>query len=115
MKKLISVGSIVGICLFLSSPGLAKEVVSTTKIESPSEAPSNYVFKNPDAKAKASTGDFFRNVRGKMQAILKQYDDGEIDEAEAARLIKTEISPLLPTKEYEIALELSECKARQGK
>ena len=39
----------------------------------------------------------------------------KIDEAEVARLIKTEISPLLPNKEFEIALQLSECKARQGK
>ncbi|MDR7003015.1 hypothetical protein [Neobacillus niacini] len=115
MKKLISTGFMVGICLLSSSPGLARENVSTTKIESPPEAPSNYVFKNPDAKAKASTGDFFREVSGKMQAIFKKYDEGEIDEAEVARLIKTEISPLLPNKEYEIALQLSERKARQGK
>ena len=115
MKKLISVGFMVGFCLLLSSPGLARENVSTTKIESPAEAPSNYVFKNPDAKAKASTGDFFREVSGRMQAIFKKYDDAEIDEAEVARLIKTEISPLLPNKEFEIALQLSERKARQGK
>ncbi|MEH7072598.1 hypothetical protein [Neobacillus drentensis] len=37
-------------------------------------------------------------------------NDGKIDEVEAARLIKTEISPLLPDRENEIALQLSELR-----
>ncbi|MFD0048934.1 hypothetical protein ACFVHQ_06345 [Actinomycetes bacterium NPDC127524] len=115
MKKLISVIFTVGLCLLLSSPGLARENVITTKIHSLPEAPLNYVFKNPDAKAKASNGDFFKELSGKMQAIFKKYDEGEIDEAEVAKLIKIEISALLPNKEFEIALQLSERKARQGK
>lgn len=115
MMKLISVIFTVGLCLLSSSPGLARENIGTTKIETLPEAPLNYVFKTPDAKTKATTGDFFREVIGKMQAIFKKYDDGEIDEAEVAKLIKTKISPLLPNKEYEIALQLSERKARQGK
>jgi hypothetical protein len=89
-------------------------LVKPNKIESPLEAPSNYVFKNPDAKAKASSGCFFYEVSWKMQDIFRRFDAGEIDEDEVAKLIKSEVTPLLPDKEYEIALQLNERKARAG-
>lgn len=115
MKKLLSVGLMVGVCLFFTSPVLARENVRTTnKIEIPPLAPLNYVFKNQDAKAKALSGAFFYEVSWKMQDIFRRYDSGGIDEDGVVKFIKSEISPLLPNKEYEIALQLSEQKARAG-
>ncbi|MGE7768667.1 hypothetical protein [Peribacillus sp. NPDC096540] len=53
-------------------------------------------------------------MSGKMQDIFKKYDKGDIDENGVVKLINSENAPLLPNKEYEIALQLSERKARKG-
>ncbi|PEL14459.1 hypothetical protein [Bacillus sp. AFS017336] len=116
MKNLLTVILTVLIILPLSSNAMAAVMDGKhNKKEHTASEYSNYKFKNPDAEAKAASDCFFYKVSWKMQDIFRRFDSGELNENEVAKLISSEISPLIPNKEYEIALELSEQKARTGR
>ncbi|KOO43079.1 hypothetical protein [Priestia koreensis] len=107
--KLVSTLVIVMISLLLGSPIFAE------KIEFPDPPPSNFKFTDPKAKEKSSSGDYFKEIQNKYQVLHEKFYSGKIDEDELAKLINSEITPLIPNREYEIALHISEQKARLGK
>ncbi|KOO40411.1 hypothetical protein [Priestia koreensis] len=107
--KLVTTLVIVMISFFLGSPIFAE------KIEFPDPPPYNFKFTDSEAKEKSSSGDYFREIRHKYQVLNEKLYLGKIDEDELAKLIKSEITSLIPNREYEIALQLSEQKARLGK
>ncbi|MGV3272932.1 hypothetical protein CHH79_13220 [Bacillus siamensis] len=88
--------------------------INNTNIVSFSSKEMKKVITSKEAKEKASSEDFYKNISSKMQDYFKRFEKKQITEDELANLIKKNISPFLKTEDDQTALEISEEKSKEN-